>query len=209
MMYSLRIILGNVSPLGNVGWLFLYEPCCAWSILPWNLRHVFFHTTLMFSKDVTGLHQITPKHVHWSFVCLVKLSGFTPLMYACESGNAECVKLLLKTGASIKCVVSGIFCYFFYSRNHGKNKLLINWLICPLLMCNYTVKCCTFIKHWIHVWSMINVPLLDTWQIETFCMLLYMEKQEWKFGKMQNDVETPGYCKCFHNFFVSPLKRLR
>ncbi|XP_078351971.1 uncharacterized protein LOC144636654 isoform X2 [Oculina patagonica] len=32
--------------------------------------------------------------------------GFTPLMYACESGNAECVKLLLENGASIKCVDS-------------------------------------------------------------------------------------------------------
>ncbi|KAJ7358893.1 hypothetical protein OS493_020731 [Desmophyllum pertusum] len=31
---------------------------------------------------------------------------FTPLMYACESGNAECVELLLGNGASIKCVDS-------------------------------------------------------------------------------------------------------
>ena len=28
-------------------------------------------------------------------------------MYACESGDAECVKLLLENGASINCVVSG------------------------------------------------------------------------------------------------------
>ena len=42
-----------------------------------------------------------------SFVCLFLLPGFTPLMYACESGNAECVELLLGNGASIKCVVSG------------------------------------------------------------------------------------------------------
>ena len=32
-------------------------------------------------------------------------------MYACESGDAECVKLLLENGASINCVVSGNLYY--------------------------------------------------------------------------------------------------
>lgn len=31
--------------------------------------------------------------------------GFTPLMYACESGNAECVRILLDNGALCSFVV--------------------------------------------------------------------------------------------------------
>ena len=56
---------------------------------------------------------VTPNSVQSSFVCLIymHLPGFTPLMYACESGDAECVKLLLENGASINCVVSGNLYY--------------------------------------------------------------------------------------------------
>ena len=56
--------------------------------------------------------------------CLIYLPGFTPLMYACESGDANIAKLLLENNASINCVVSGNLHFsFFYSQNHDQNKL--------------------------------------------------------------------------------------
>lgn len=50
-------------------------------------------------------------------------------MYACESGDAKSVKLLLENGASLKCVVSGNLYYFFLIlKTMIRNKLsIINW----------------------------------------------------------------------------------
>ena len=67
--------------------------------------HVCSASTCVCIHKVVGGYWI--QHVHSSFVCLIYLPGFTPLMYACESGDAQCVKLLLENGASINCVVSG------------------------------------------------------------------------------------------------------
>lgn len=53
-------------------------------------------------------------------------------MYACESGNAECVKLLLDSGASVKCVVSGYYFLFGF---------IPEIEVTSTCRCNWTIQC--------------------------------------------------------------------
>lgn len=60
-------------------------------------------------------------------------------MYACESGNADCVKVLLENGASLNCSVSivlilSISCTLFTPRYSLKIFVMTYSCICLILM---------------------------------------------------------------------------